>query len=444
MSLSEYLWERDLAWRADLIERDDGEDDDESENEDQSTTSTSQSKTSTSQTRTSITPNKSTAIKTTLLTSVSTAPPGITVTQQGKGNAGATSSSSRASSTGVVAAQGISNGLTSHPLAGTLVGVVVGLVVFILFLFALLFFLVRRRKGRIPEANIVTPTEDRDPAQDRQSTWTATLPSAPRRLFIAPKSMRSKRALLSPLTLNPNNRGESMISKDGVERQERLARVRTDLLGNRELKTGLARNGEGETRNKGTFGVARGSGSINEKDRVEIEANSGLWEDAITVAKRESVAESEASLPRWRTPDASFGVLHALSRYLIRAFETGATIEIGASSTQRSKFFLLQHIILTAILDKGLSSRLSSATILQNPPNPATSMSRGAFDLVWICLAASFCSFLIRKRSPKIQILAQIQFTTIANNAGSTSHNFIVCVLPSSKLPLRATAKNGE
>lgn len=93
-----------------------------------------------------------------------------------------------------------------------------------------------------------------------------------------------------------------MISKDGVERQERLARVRTDLLGNRELKTGLARNGEGETRNKGTFGVARGSGSINEKDRVEIEANSGLWEDAITVAKRESVAESEASLPRWRTP----------------------------------------------------------------------------------------------------------------------------------------------
>ena len=154
----------------------------------------------------------------------------------------------------------------------------------------------------MPEENIVTPAEDRDPAQDRQSTWTATLPSAPRRLFIAPKSMRPKRALLSPLTLNPNNRGESMISKDGVERQERLARVRTDLLGNRELKTGLARNGEGETGNKRTFGVARGSGSINEKDRVEIEANSGLWEDAITVAKRESVAESEASLPRWRTP----------------------------------------------------------------------------------------------------------------------------------------------
>jgi hypothetical protein len=93
-----------------------------------------------------------------------------------------------------------------------------------------------------------------------------------------------------------------MISKDGVERQERLARVRTDLLGNRELKTGLARNGEGQTRNKENFGVARRSGSIDEKDRVEIEANSGLWEDAITVAKRESMAESEASLPRWRTP----------------------------------------------------------------------------------------------------------------------------------------------
>jgi hypothetical protein len=231
-----------------------------------------------------------------------------------------TSSSSRSSSTGVASAQGISNGLTSHPLAGTLVGVVVGLVstqsnlsyschlsanspvVFILFLFALLFFLVRRRKGRIPETNIPAPAEQDDPGRERDSAWMAALPSVPRRLFIAPKSVRPQRAILSPLALHPNTRGESMISRDGVERQERLARVRTDLLSKRELKSGLARNGERATMSKDTMDVAGVYGSLDEKDRVEIEASGGLWEDAVTVAKRESVAESEASLPRWRTP----------------------------------------------------------------------------------------------------------------------------------------------
>jgi len=93
-----------------------------------------------------------------------------------------------------------------------------------------------------------------------------------------------------------------MLSRDGVVRQQRLARVRTDLLGKKELKTGLTRKPVQEAENANNIGFARGSGEIDEKHRVEIEASAGMWEDPVTVARRGSVGESEASLPRWRTP----------------------------------------------------------------------------------------------------------------------------------------------
>lgn len=108
--------------------------------------------------------------------------------------------------------------------------------------------------------------------------------------------------MISPHTLNRNNRGESIISKDGVDRQERLARVRTDLLGRRELKTGLAGKTAQEIEEREMISHTRGSGIVDKKDRVEIQASAGMWEDPITIARRESRAESEESLPRWRTP----------------------------------------------------------------------------------------------------------------------------------------------
>ena len=102
--------------------------------------------------------------------------------------------------------------------------------------------------------------------------------------------------------MNPNARGESTFSRDGVVRQQRLARVRTDLLGKKELKTGLTRKPVQEMKQGGNIGLEKGSGEIYEKNRVEIEASAGMWEDPVTVARRGSVGESEASLPRWRTP----------------------------------------------------------------------------------------------------------------------------------------------
>jgi len=97
----------------------------------------------------------------------------------------------------------------------------------------------------------------------------------------------------------------SSLSSYAVERQDRLDRVRTDLLAERELGFGgglmkgknVAQPWGNENVNAGG---ARGLG-LDERERVNIDAG-GRWEEPVTVAARNSVATSVDSVPRWRDP----------------------------------------------------------------------------------------------------------------------------------------------
>jgi hypothetical protein len=138
-----------------------------------------------------------------------------------------------------------------------------------------------------------------------RSSMASTLPEAPLSfsvppIYIPPTNMKQKQPLMSPLTLNPNTRRERIVSNSTERRQERLARVR-NLPGSAELKTEPLEPVEQDVENRGAIGLARGSGIVSEKGAVGIEASAEPWEDP-AAAKRESGAESEASLPRWRTP----------------------------------------------------------------------------------------------------------------------------------------------
>ena len=97
--------------------------------------------------------------------------------------------------------------------------------------------------------------------------------------------------------------GGSTLGNDAVDRQERLGRVRTDLLAEQELGFG-----GGIMKGKKVFGpwgkerIGNGAGlGVPERERVDIEAG-GRWEAPVTVAARDSVATSVASIPRWRDP----------------------------------------------------------------------------------------------------------------------------------------------
>jgi hypothetical protein len=130
----------------------------------------------------------------------------------------------------------------------------------------------------------------------------ATSPDAPRSVYIPPRSMIQQPPLVSPLRLNPQKGGERIMSNIAVERQERLGLVR-DLPPSKELDDIRARKEMNqELEDKGSIGLARGSGIVDEKDKVEIEASTGMWEESEIIAKRDSGTESEASLPRWRAP----------------------------------------------------------------------------------------------------------------------------------------------
>ncbi|KAE9376552.1 hypothetical protein N431DRAFT_479773 [Stipitochalara longipes BDJ] len=335
MSFIEEIWERNMDWHSGLEKRDDGEDDesDDDEDEDKSSTSTPQTRTQTtsstnsaisvgstfSQTKTSgsstasvpntsstakSSPNSSVstttiATKTTILTSVITTPASLSATQKGKGNASTTSNSTKASSTNTAVAQDISSPPKSSKPSKTTINIAIGVTVLGLLLIALLLFIFRRRIFRKKKSSVSNATRS---IWGERSSIAETAPNAPQAIYIPPITMRRNRTLMSPLAMNPNIRGESMLSRDGMERQQRLARVRTDLLGKRELKTGLTRKPVPDTEIRGDIGMARGSGIVDEKHRVEIEASAEMWEDPVTIVRRGSVGESEASLPRWRTP----------------------------------------------------------------------------------------------------------------------------------------------
>lgn len=91
------------------------------------------------------------------------------------------------------------------------------------------------------------------------------------------------------------------MSHNTVAREERLARVR-NLPGSRDLKTDSSSFVHLGEEGKTAIGLARGSGFVIEKDRVKIQTGAAVWDDPNAAASRESTVESEASLPRWRTP----------------------------------------------------------------------------------------------------------------------------------------------
>ncbi|KAH8665103.1 hypothetical protein BGZ60DRAFT_63623 [Tricladium varicosporioides] len=110
-------------------------------------------------------------------------------------------------------------------------------------------------------------------------------------------------------------------SNDAVDRQERLGRVRTDLLNNKDLNTSLggslmrsqSKAGQGfqgvgiPTTGLGLSPPPRRFPTVRERrggegvDILDIEA-AGQFDDSVTVAARNSRVESVASMPRWRDP----------------------------------------------------------------------------------------------------------------------------------------------
>lgn len=123
------------------------------------------------------------------------------------------------------------------------------------------------------------------------------------------RSRTTMAQFVPPITMTRDQEGEHEgPGNDAVDRQERLQRVRTDILGDRELQLG---SGLGSIRQPGR---AWGPGKFQRLDEramaraeaerggLDIEANDGMWEPPRTVAARDSRAMTEASLPRWRDP----------------------------------------------------------------------------------------------------------------------------------------------
>lgn len=113
--------------------------------------------------------------------------------------------------------------------------------------------------------------------------------------------MKHQSDLVPPLTPNPYNPGERIVSVNTVMRQERLGLVR-NLPPSRDLDIEVTREFEQTIMNRDNIGMAQGSDFLNEKGRFEAQASAGAWEDAEIAGKRNSVADSEASVRRWRTP----------------------------------------------------------------------------------------------------------------------------------------------
>ncbi len=148
---------------------------------------------------------------------------------------------------------------------------------------------------------------------------------------------------IPPITMQQNSiqddnpfadpKRHSSLTNNAVDRQERLGRVRADLLAPRELTGGLMRSatqrqanppepnrkhirttsGNNIVSNLGPAVAASGDSStaiwpsgrveanaMPPNARLDIEAG-GQWDDSVTVA-RYSRADTEMSMPHWRTP----------------------------------------------------------------------------------------------------------------------------------------------
>ncbi len=122
-----------------------------------------------------------------------------------------------------------------------------------------------------------------------------------RQIYIPARNMKQQGALTSPLRPNPDNQGERIVSVNTVMRQERLALVR-NLPPSRDLELEVTREVEQTIVNRDNIGMAQGNDFLHEKGSFKEQASAGVWEDAEIAAKRKSVAESEASVRKWRTP----------------------------------------------------------------------------------------------------------------------------------------------
>lgn len=139
---------------------------------------------------------------------------------------------------------------------------------------------------------------------------------------------------INPFADPDSNPRRSALSNNAAERQERLGRVRADLLAPRELTGGLMRSatqrkgdllepnrghirsasgnnmGSNATASSGVFPSASAetawpagrvdTNTMLPNQRLDIEAG-GQWDDSVTVA-RYSSADTERSMPHWRTP----------------------------------------------------------------------------------------------------------------------------------------------
>jgi hypothetical protein len=113
--------------------------------------------------------------------------------------------------------------------------------------------------------------------------------------------MKQQSALVPPLTLNHDHPVGRIVSVNTMMRQERLGLVR-DLPPSRDLDIEVTREVKQTTSSRENISIAQGSGILDEKANFEAQASTSPWENAEIAAKRESLALSETSVRRWRTP----------------------------------------------------------------------------------------------------------------------------------------------
>ena len=130
---------------------------------------------------------------------------------------------------------------------------------------------------------------------------TAPAPNVPRQIYIPSRNFNQQSALVPPLRLNPDSTGERIVSVNTMMRQERLGLVR-DLPPSRDLDIEVTREVEQTTSSRENISIAQRSGILYEKGSFEAQASTSPWENAEIAAKRKSLALSETSVRRWRTP----------------------------------------------------------------------------------------------------------------------------------------------
>ncbi|CZR55654.1 uncharacterized protein PAC_05542 [Phialocephala subalpina] len=217
-----------------------------------------------------------------------------------------TTSTSSSSAAAQTAGSGISSKQSSNQSgSNNSTAIIFGVVGAFAGIFAILAvaFFVRRRFFR-PKGPKPTVNQQEARAYAARSIWGTSSTSSS-----DDHSRTTMAQFVPPITMSPNQVGDrNGPGNDAVDRQERLQRVRTDILGEREMQLGSGLGsikqpgrawGPGKFQRLDEKAMARAAA---ERDGVDIEVNDGMWEPPRTVAARDSRAMTEVSLPRWRDP----------------------------------------------------------------------------------------------------------------------------------------------